>query len=58
MDHDLCKWALSGMATGIGALAFAFWRVLAWWKKESEDRLRDSQLLSKIVGGGDETRVK
>ena len=46
------------MATGIGALAFAFWRVLAWWKKESEDRLKDSQLLSKIVGGGDETRVK
>ena len=56
MDSDLCKWALSGMGTAVCAMAFAFWKVLSWWKKETEGRLKDSRDLSKMLGGDDETK--
>jgi hypothetical protein len=46
------------MATAIVGMAGGFWKILVWWKKESEGRLKDSQELAKIVGGGDETRVQ
>tara|TARA_R100000656_G_scaffold9053_2_gene10017 strand:- start:268 stop:417 length:150 start_codon:yes stop_codon:yes gene_type:complete len=49
---------MTGMATAIVGMAGAFWKILMWWKKESESRLKDSQALSKIVGGDDETKVK
>ena len=58
MDHGTCQLIITGMATAIVALAGSFTKVLLWYKKESEGRLKDSQELSKIVGGGDETKVK
>ena len=56
MDYDLCKWALSGMATGMCAMALAFWKVLGWWKKESDGRREDAYELSKLLGGQHETK--
>jgi hypothetical protein len=57
MDHDLCKWALSGMATAIASMAFGFWRVLAWWKSSEEGRRKEAVELSKLLSGGhDETK--
>jgi len=58
MDHGTCQLIITGMATAIVALAGSFTKVLLWYKKESEERLKDSQALSKIVGGDDETKVK
>ena len=58
MDHGTCQLIITGMATAIVGMAGAFWKILMWWKKESESRLKDSQALSKIVGGDDETKVK
>ena len=57
MDHGSCQLIITGMATAIVGMAGGFWKILVWWKKESEGRLKDSQELAKIVGGGDETRV-
>jgi len=58
MDHGSCQLIVAGLSTAVVALAGSFMKVLLWWKKESEGRLHDSQALSKIVGGGDETRVQ
>jgi len=57
MDHGSCQLIIAGMSTAIVALAGSFTKVLLWYKKESEGRLKDSQDLSKIVGGGDETKI-
>ena len=58
MDHGSCQLVIAGLSTAVVALAGSFMKVLMWFKKESEGRLKDSQELSKIVGGGDETKVK
>ena len=59
MDHGTCQLIITGMATAIVGMAGAFWKILVWWKNESHGRLKDSQELSKIVGGKeDETRVQ
>ncbi len=56
MDHTMCHMIITGMATAIVGLAGAFWKVLLFWKGESEGRLKDSQELAKIVGGDHETQ--
>jgi len=58
MDHGSCQLVIAGLSTAVVALAGSFMKVLMWFKKESEERLKDSQALSKIVGGDDETKVK
>jgi len=58
MDHGTCQLIITGMATAIVGMAGTTWKILLWFKKESEERLKDSQALSKIVGGDDETKVK
>ena len=59
MDHGSCQLIIAGLSTAVVALAGSFMKVLLWYKKESEGRLKDSQDLAKIVGGKeDETRVQ
>ena len=58
MDHTFCNMIITALGGAVLGLAGAFWKILLWWKKESEGRLKDSQELSKIVGDGDETRIQ
>jgi len=57
MDHTFCMTIITALGGAVLGMAGGFWKILLWWKKESEGRLRDSQELSTIVGDGDETRI-
>ena len=58
MDHTFCMTIITALGGAVLGLAGTTWKILLWFKKESEERLKDSQALSKIVGGDDETKVK
>ena len=58
MDHSACMVSITALGGCVVSMAGGFWKILLWWKKESEGRLKDSQELSKIVGDGDETRIQ
>ena len=57
MDHSSCMIIITALGGSVLRMAGAFMKVLLWFKKESEGRLKDSQELSKLVGDGDETRI-
>ena len=58
MDHGTCQWIITGMGAAICAMAGAFMKILMWYKKESEGRLKDSQDLYKMLGEDNETKIK
>ena len=59
MDHSFCMTIITALGGAVMGLAGTTWKILLWYKKESEGRLKDSQDLARIVNGGeDETKVK
>jgi hypothetical protein len=59
MDESLCRWIIGGMAFGYVALAGAFWKLIIFWKKESQGRLRDAKDLNETLRRHfDETKTK
>ena len=46
MTECLCRYIIGGMALGFVGLAGGFWRILVFWKKESQGRLRDAKELN------------
>ncbi len=58
MDHTFCMTIITALGGTVVAVSTTLWRILLWYKKESEGRLADARSLAKLVGDGDETKVK
>ena len=59
MDHTFCNMIITALGGTVVAVSTTLWRILLWYKKEAEGRLKDAKELSKIVNGDeDETKIK
>tara|TARA_R100000808_G_scaffold12981_1_gene31944 strand:+ start:347 stop:547 length:201 start_codon:yes stop_codon:yes gene_type:complete len=59
MDHSFCMTIITALGGATVSLAGVTYKILLWYKKEAEGRLKDTQELAKIVNGeNDETKIQ
>lgn len=52
MSEEFVKWLLAGMSAALVSLAYAFWKVLGWWRAEARGRLQDAKRIRDLLKGG------